>query len=422
MSKFSGYNIKDVKNYNRGLILKLICTNPPLSRSQLAKKTNLAKMTLSNIISELILSGIITEQNVSDDYENTSVGRPPILLNISNSSPCICGMLIKRGLCQIILSDLRGHVFDNITIKYEKLNSEDELIDMLLESFHELHNRNNRKIISISISSLGPVDINEGVILNPPDFFGLSNILIVDRIKEDTSKPTFLINDANAGALAEKIYGLGQNIPNFVYLHIMNGVGAGIILDNKLYEGNTGQSCEFGHTGISFTGPKCSCGNTGCLDLYANTQKMNEKADELKYAYPDSIIFTKNNILWDDYVTFAHKKDSLAMIVVDQFCDYVSYALTNMLNLLDTNLVIIGYDCKTSGSFIEDAIRSKINKTVLYANYNKIEVKRSSFKGDGPLIGSIAIVADKIFNNNFTNYENDNWLLNSSLFEEVIAR
>ena len=197
----------------------------------------------------------------------------------------------------------------------------------------------------------------------------------------------------------------------------MNGVGAGLILDNKLYNGNTGQSCEFGHTGISFTGPKCSCGNTGCLDLYANIKKMNEKAYELKYAYPESIIFTKDNLTWDDYTKFTHQRDSLAMSVVDQFCDYVSYALTNMLNLLDTNLVLVGYNSGTPGDFIEESISSKINKTVLYSNYNKIEVKRSSFKGDGPLIGSIAAVADKIFNNNFANYENDNWLLNSSLFE-----
>ena len=153
MTKITGSNIKDVKNHNRALILKLICTNSPFSRSQLAKTTNLAKMTLSNIVSEVISSGIIIEQKSSIDCENAPVGRRPILLDLSDSSPCICGMLIKRGLCQIILSDLRGQVFDDISIKYEKLNSSDELINILLESYETLYNRNTRKIIAIYISS-----------------------------------------------------------------------------------------------------------------------------------------------------------------------------------------------------------------------------------------------------------------------------
>lgn len=419
MPKASGSNIKDVKNHNRSLILKLICTNPPLSRSQLAIKTNLTKMTLSNIISELISSGIIIENKASADFESTSVGRRPILLDISGSSPCICGMLIKRGLCQVILSDLRGHVLDSISIKYDRINSADDLIRILLDSYHQLCERSTRKIIAISISSLGPVDTKKGIFLNPPDFFGLSNIAIVDIIEKSTKKPTFLINDANAGALAEKIYGLGQNVSNFVYLHIMNGIGAGVVLDNKLYEGNTGQSCEFGHTGISFTGPKCSCGNTGCLDLYANIEKMNEKANGLRYAYPNSVIFSRDHLTWSDYVNFAHQNDLLAIIVLDEFCNYVSHALTNMLNLLDINLVIVGYNCDTQGTFIEDALSSKINKTVLYSNYNQIEVKRSSFMGDGPLIGSIAVVTDKIFNSSFNNYENSDSSLNSMLLEET---
>jgi transcriptional regulator of PTS gene len=414
-----GSNIKDVKSYNRSLILKLICTNAPLSRSQIAKKTNLAKMTLSNIVAELISSDIIVEKAAVTGDGNASVGRRPILLSISENSPCICGMLIKRGLIQTVLADFRSKIIDSISISYDNLGSADELSKILLDSYNALAKRCTRKILAVSISSLGPVDTTKGMILNPPDFYGLSNIDIVDIVSKATGKPAYLINDSNAGALAEKIYGLGRNITNFVYLHMMNGTGAGVVLDNKLYEGNTGQSCELGHTSISFTGPKCTCGNSGCLDLYANVKKMNEKAGELKYIYPDSPVFTKRDINWNDYINYANQSDSLAMIAVDQFCEYVAYALTNLLNLLDINHIIIGYDCDTPGSIIEDAIKNKVEKSVLFSGYSEIEVERSEFEGNAPLIGSVAAIANRIFNCSFTDDQPNDQRLVSGFFEEA---
>lgn len=316
-------------------------------------------------------------------------------------------MLVKRGLLQIILSDFRARVIDSIDIPYVRLQDKDELIHLLLRAYRDLDARNDRRIVAISVSSVGPVDINRGVILNPPDFFGLSNIEITKALGRETNLPAYLINDANAGALAEKLYGYGQELSNFVYLHIMNGIGAGAVLDDKLYEGDTGQSCEFGHTSISFIGPKCSCGNTGCLDLFAILGKMNEHAGSLAYLYPDSALFQKENLTWNDYIAYANRKDALAMIVVSQFCDYISYALTNLLNLLDTNHVIIGYDSETQGSFVEDAISSRVNKSVLFSSYKHIEVKHSSFGGQGPLIGSVAVVTDKIFNRDIADGDPD---------------
>jgi transcriptional regulator of PTS gene len=412
-----GSNIKDVKNYNRALILKMICTNPPISRSQLALRTKLAKMTLSNIVSELIGNGIISEQKILPINTGGTIGRRPILLDISERSPCVCGMLIKRGLCQVILADLRGHVFDSINTNFEKLNSSGDLFDILLNSYFTLQKRCDRKIIAISVSSVGPLDSAKGIILNPINFYGLTNIPIVDVIKSKTDKCTFLINDANAGALAEKIYGYGKNVTNFVYLHIMNGIGAGLVLDDKLYEGNTGQSSEFGHSSINFAGPACSCGNFGCVDLYANTNRMKESANASRFIYPDSKLFSKQELIWNDYVNFANQKDPLSMIVLEQFCNFVSYALTNVLNIINANLVLIGYDCETPGDFIERAISSRINKFVIYSSYHSIEVRRSAFEGDAPLIGSVAMVTNKIFNRELDRDSNNIEKIDSILFD-----
>ena len=101
MQKSSGSNNQDVKQKNRMLVLKLITVNKGVSRVDIAKMTGLSKMTVGNIVTELIEQGIVTEKNLSDNpfpQNNGNYGRKPIMLTLSPDSPCICGMLIKREL------------------------------------------------------------------------------------------------------------------------------------------------------------------------------------------------------------------------------------------------------------------------------------------------------------------------------------
>lgn len=404
MQKSSGSNNQDVKQKNRMLVLKLITVNKEISRVDIAKMTGLSKMTVGNIVTELIEQGIVTEKALPNSplIQNSTgnYGRKPIMLTLSPDSPCICGMLIKRELCQIVLGDLSGFIFEQITYEYSTLQDGDALIEMLIRGFHILMARTERSVLAISIASLGPLNSSDGIILNPPYFYGIENFPITSVIQKLTGLPTFLVNDANAGALAEKLYGIGKDIPNFTYLHIMNGIGTGLVLKDSLYNGDTGQSGEIGHTSINFAGPQCACGNKGCLDLYANVDNMRQKIRELSPFYPDSPLVSVSHPTWCDIVDCANKKDNLAIIAIEEFCSYVSYALINTLNLLNIATLIVGYDSSLDGFIIEDIIKNKLSRTLLSANYDKITVIHSRFNGDAPLIGSIAFIADKVFSHN----------------------
>ena len=402
MQKSFGSNSQDVKQKNRALVLKLVAVNQGISRVDLARITGLSKMTVGNLVTELMEEGWITELISADSqnrnlHNNNSSGRKPIMLALSSASPCICGMLIKRELCQIILGDFAGNVLDQIRYDYMKLENGEELIEILYQGFCKLSSRTNRKILAIGIASLGPVDSLSGVIRNPPYFYGIENVPIVSILQERTHCPAFLVNDANAGALAEKVYGLGKDISNFTYLHIMNGIGAGLVLKEELYNGDTGQSGEIGHTSINFAGPQCACGNRGCLDLYANVDNMRQKILELKNIYPRSPLAHKDRPSWRNIIDSAGRKDSLAIMVLDEFCSYISYALINMLNLLNISTLIIGYDSSGEEYVIEEMLRTKLSHSLQSVNFDNITVMHSSFNGDAPLIGSIAYVADKIF-------------------------
>ena len=397
MSYPSGSNLSDVKAKNRNLVLKLIATQEQVSRADLSRMTGLTKTTLGNIVADLIAQNILCEQ--PDSNLEGGVGRRPILLDISPFSPCIMGMLIKRGLCTVLLSDLKGHIFDQINYEYQKHLEAEELLDILMMLYSQLRPRYERPIAAIGIASIGPVDTLAQKIVNPPNFFGISNLPVAGIIQRRTGLPTFLINDSNAGALAEKLYGKGKEVNNFIYLHIMNGIGAGYILDGKIYNGDIGQSGEVGHTSINFSGPVCDCGNVGCLELYANLANMNRKIHSLRNVYPKPTILPagRQEYSWREIVDAAAGMDFFATAALEEFCEYVSYAMVNVVNLLDVEHIILGYDAAPSTHLLEAMLQDKLNTKALSAKYRKIAVEKSMFGGDAPLIGSIAAVTDMIF-------------------------
>ena len=397
--KASGSNGQDIKQKNRILVLQLIAENTGVSRVDISRMTGLSKMTIGNIVTELIEEKLIIEQGRLDcPPEAAASGRRPIILSLSPASPCICGMLIKRELCQIIIGDLAGHILDEVHYEYSSLSDGEELVRMLCHGYQTLSRHSDRHIIAISISSLGPVDGQHGVISKPPHFYNIRHLPIVSLLEKQIGLPTFLVNDANAGALAEKMYGIGKNISNFCYLHIMNGIGSGLILRDSLYNGDAGQSGEIGHTSINFAGPPCACGNRGCLELYANVDAMRRKIKNLSGFYPSSPL-AGGTVSWRQIVDCAERGDHLALLALDDFCSYLSGALLNTLNLLDLSTLIVGYN--GSGGVIERLLQARLAPALLSDHPDALRVLHSSFGGDAPLIGSIAFAADKIFSLQF---------------------
>lgn len=391
----TGSNIQDVKLQNRLLVLKHIAYSNGIMRSEIAQKTNLSKMTVGNIVSELVSANLIAESEFGQT--SASTGRKPSFYTLSPTSPCICGMLIKRKLLQIILSDFGGNIFFQRDCRYTTLNSAQDLLDIMEGLYHDCVAATNRRITAIGIACVGPLDSSRGYILNPPYFHGIENYPIADKIHEITGLPTYLVNDATAGALSEMMFGKGRQIPNFAYLHIMNGIGMGLVLNRTLYDGNFGQSGEIGHTSINFNGPQCVCGNRGCLDLYASTDAMRCRIRELSMFYPGSPLVAIPNPDWRQIVTAGNQRDPLALVVLEEFCSYIAYSLTNAINLLNLSSIIVGYSSNEEGTIVEDLISHKLNALVMSAKHEPISVEHSKFLGDAPLIGSVALVADKIF-------------------------
>ena len=400
----NGQNYATVKQYNRCLVLREIACNGPVSRVELSERLGLTKTALGKIVSELIEKKLIEEITTTaqeDASPQASIGRPPIMLSVSAKAPVICGILIKRRFFTICIADLSGKIIRSQNQKLPADTNAQSLLLQLLTTYQELTHNLTEQIMAIGIACVGPVDVLRGEILTPPNFYGISHVKICDYFKKHTGLPCYLISDSSSGALAEKTYGSAKLLPNYIYLHIMDGIGSGYILNNRLYDGARGLTGEIGHTTINFSGPRCSCGNIGCLELYANTARLQSTIQNLEEVYhrPCPYLYTskeKGDLKLEEVIYAASKESTFAIIALQEFCEYLATGVVNLINILNINDIIVGYDGVENQTVFEEMLREKVSKRIV-SNPEELTIRRSIFHGDAPLIGSIALIANKVF-------------------------
>ncbi|MBE6638174.1 MAG: ROK family transcriptional regulator [Ruminococcaceae bacterium] len=390
MAERKGLNNTHLKYRNRGIALQLIAS-APLSRADITKRMGLTKMAITNIVGELIEEGYITE---TETEEKISVGRNPVLLDIAPKAPIAAGVYISRNEVCVLLSDIKLHAIymDKKELSGENSQSLVKKIFAQMDaalSFLSKHHPNAR-VLGIGVSSIGPLDPENGVILHPTSFFGISNLPIAKLLTERYHLPVTVGNDMDASALAEKLYGKGSLYDAFLYLGIANGIGSGIIFNRRLYHSGGISGGEIGHMCINFDGPLCNCGNKGCLEMYANMPVILNK-------------MTRATGLADitaaDFETLA--SDPRCDAILHDMAEKLSVALVNAVNLLDSQCVIIGHE----GAFIPlpylKQLEESLNRRILGAGYRNIPVIRSHFGNRAPLMGSVALIFEKLFGGEF---------------------
>lgn len=381
-----GKNQQYVKEKNRALILKLICTGACTSRVEIAKNTGLSKMTVTNIINELINLGIIYEGTATDI---STVGRKPIMLLTNEDSIYSLGIYISRDNIVFSLLTLKAKILKHISIPIDDQENSNSLCEKILNGINNILNHIDRKerVYGIGVACIGPLDIKNGIIINPTDFHDIKHLNIKRLIENHTGLFVTVNNDMNAAALAEQLYGKGKDKKNFIYLGITNGIGSGIITNGYLYTGEEGYGGELGHTTINFDGPLCSCGNKGCLEAYASIPVIICKASE----------YFQKDITFPQIIEAAKNNEPFCKKLIDSMCEYISIALINTVNILDCSSVFLGHEAAQGGDYMTAKIEQHVNTGLLIKSSKQVNVENSEFDDNSPIIGSGVLVFDKIF-------------------------
>lgn len=378
-----GINNDNLKRGNRGIILKLIATGECSTRVELAKGTGLSKMSVTNIVGEFIEEGIIEEL---DAEPMKGQGRNPICLCISKRAPKLVGLFIHRDQCIAVLCDLQLRILERTVIEYRELD-EQTLLQTMFAVIDRVMPREER-ILGIGVGAVGPVDIRKGMILNPPNFYGIRDFAVTQPLEERYHIPVYMDSQYNCAALAEKYFGIGKRYKDFAFVGITNGIGSGIISDDKLLKNAHGLTSELGHVSIDWRGEKCSCGNRGCLELYAGVRAVEKQFQEQ----------TGSRASFRGICRRAEEQEApLVNVVFEEMMEQLACGLVGMVNLVHPRAIIMGHEGVHIPDRYLEYLEGLINEQKLSGDYRQITVKKSSFGEDAHLLGCACIVLNKVF-------------------------
>jgi glucokinase len=249
----------------------------------------------------------------------------------------------------------------------------------------------------IGIGCGGPLDPWAGVIRNALNLPGWLDIPIVARIQEALGAPAFLDNDANAAALAEHRFGAGRGIDNLVYLTVSTGVGGGVILDGRLYQGENGNAAELGHISVDAAGRPCHCGSVGCIETYCSGTSIAARARE-SLAASDTRSTLRD--LASDAVTAeavavaARDGDELASATWDETMRLLGAGVVSIIHAFNPRLVILGGGVTRSGAQLFDPVRRVVEQRAMPWLREVVEIVPAALEDDTGILGAVAVAID----------------------------
>lgn len=383
--KHTAINRDAMKNTNQRTILNLI-NNSPSTRVDLAQQTGLTQAAIGIIINKLLSSNIIIEVGKKDD---TGMGRKPVYLAINPKWKYVVGISINHEGYEVGIVDIKGNIISKIyTLEYN--DDVQRSLDNIAHVTNILIEENVLKandILGVGVIAPGPIDSNAGQILNPPTFSAWHNVRLKEELQRRLPYRIFIDHNSNALAHLEHNLGKGKKYNSFALLVINVGIGLGLVLNNKTYKGTNGLGCEIGHTSIDINGKVCTCGNKGCLELYASTAAVLYNAKQVQ----------EDITSWEVLVDKAYNGDIFCNRLLDEQAHYLAHSIINLNNLLELEAVIITGMATYRGELLIDKIKKHVESRMISRNVRSIAIEKSSIENHSLVIAAGYVVINKLF-------------------------
>ena len=244
---------------------------------------------------------------------------------------------------------------------------------------------------SIGIGSPGNCDSERGVVVRA---YNLSwfDVPVCELLQKRFGIPARLSNDANVAALAETVAGAAVGCRNMVLITLGTGVGGGIIIDGKIYAGMRSAGAEMGHSLLVLDGEPCTCGRNGCWEAYASVTALIRQGERAAKAHPESLLAGVEKMMGIDIFQCADRGDAAARQVIDRWCDYVAAGLTDIVNTLAPEKILIGGGISKQGERILTPMRRYIAEHCFGKHEGAIPVVECAKLGnEAGIIGAAAL-------------------------------
>lgn len=382
-----------ISENNRARILQYLYRNGISSRAQIAKALDLTPAAITKITAKLLDCGIIEETgDMNGNGHRRSIG-----LDFDCSKYHVIGVKFARSLVQIGLFDLKGN---QLSLK-NMPEVHDETINQTIDAIHHEINAlldRDQATVAIGMAVPGPYLKQVGRTAVVSSMQGWRTVNLLDEFAHAFRVPTFIEQDARAGALAEYLFDPQVKSDNLAYYLLGEGVGLGVIDHGHIIDGFQGAATEIGHISIDVNGRPCDCGNVGCLERYCSTPAIHDliiedgelidNAKELSHAESARHLFT--------LASQGDNKHALAMIRA--IARYVGFGCVTIINAFNPHHIILGDIVAEAGRPLLDEVRRVVHQRAIPELADVTKITLSNLSTNAAICGAAATAITQFIN------------------------
>ncbi len=299
---------------------------------------------------------------------------------------------------RVALADQKGEILRRMLAPTNALEGRGRVLQRINQNLREIASPVGLDAVrAIGIAAPGPIDTETGVLLTSPNMPGWENAPIRTLWKEEFRIPVYVGNDNNLAAVAEHRFGAGRGVDNLVYIAVGTGIGGGVIINGEPLIGSRGLATEVGHMTIDSGGPRCNCGNIGCLEALASGSAIARIAVQRISGGAESAITQlvegdMERVSAEVVASVALSGDRLAKEVIEEAGSNIGIGVVNLLHIFNPQLVIIGGGVANMGEAIFKPIRRVVGERAMPGF--AVPIVPSTLGDDAGLLGAIALVID----------------------------
>ncbi len=386
----SGSNNSDLTEMNRSAIVKIL-QQKVCSRAEIARITGLTQASITKITAVLIEMGIVSEVGIIKGSGN----RRSIGLRLNAEDKQVIGVKFSRQRFSIGVFDISGKLYSLKHTDFTLEQGTREVLEDMKRQISDMLNKHDN-VVAIGMAVPGPYFREKGRIALVTTMPEWHDINFKDEFRDAFDKPVFIEQDANAGALAEWWFG-NHTMPinTLAYLLAGDGIGSGIVDNGNLLLGMKGIASEIGHMSVDVNGPKCECGNHGCLELYC--------------CVPALLNLAKKEIKGFNKLSFQHKAEACeyvfeearkgnkeAIEVVHEIARYLGYGCINIMHAYNPDIIVIGDLLSKGGDLLLGTIIETVQSRLIPEVYEKVRIEMTQLTVNPTLLGAAAIATDRV--------------------------
>ncbi|MGI8865939.1 MAG: ROK family protein [Rubrobacteraceae bacterium] len=280
-------------------------------------------------------------------------------------------------------------------VRYSSKGSTEELLDNIARAVREV--REGYEVSAACLAVPGLIVADENKVIFSPNLPNIEGAPLKEELGGRFDLPVTVENDANAAAWGEFRFGAGSDVDHLVFVTLGTGVGGGVISHGTLMRGVQGAGGELGHMTIHATGPRCGCGNRGCLESLASGTAITRRAREVAAERPGSAlgkIAREREWIGEDVTRLAEEGDEAALSVLEEAGLWLGIGLAGFVNIFNPEVVAVGGGAAKAGELILDRARKEMHLRARSPSRDLVEIKSATLGPESGVIGAAALARD----------------------------